>query len=87
MKKDEYAALLVVLVFTIWVALLGLGLSIASAVQAAPGYGNDCILPSVSECRLMPDADGPHTVDRWCAGVGWVSVFTPCLSEFGPYSR
>ncbi|CAJ1502643.1 hypothetical protein MU0083_002984 [[Mycobacterium] kokjensenii] len=69
------------------VALAALGLTMfAPPAQATPGYGSDCILPSVEQCRLLPDADGPHMVERYCPGVGWINVFAPCTSRFGPYS-
>lgn len=70
----------------VWFALLVLSLRVAAEASADPGYGSDCIRPSVSTCRLMPDADGPHVVQRFCAGKGWINVFEPCYSRFGPYA-
>ncbi|MEB3021106.1 hypothetical protein [[Mycobacterium] crassicus] len=54
--------------------------------NATPGYGADCIMPSIKECRLLPDADGPHDVQRYCPGQGWINVFAVCRNRFGPYS-
>ncbi|ORV52936.1 hypothetical protein AWC02_02195 [Mycolicibacter engbaekii] len=59
----------------------------APPAWAAPGYGSDCIMPSVRQCRLVPDGDGPHLVEQYCPGAGWIDVFDPCLSRFGPYGR
>lgn len=61
-------------------------LYMAAPVKAEPGYGQDCIMPSVSECRLVPDADGPHDVEVYCPGQGYVNVFQVCRDAFGPYS-
>lgn len=60
----------------------------AAPAAAEPGYGSDCVLPSVSECRLVPDGEGPHMVQVWCPDTGnYVSVFAPCPGRYsGPYS-
>lgn len=59
----------------------------APAQATTPGYGDDCLMPSVSECRILPDSDGPHMVEQYCPGQGYISVFAPCVSRFGPYGR
>lgn len=69
------------------VAAAAVGSVLAAPASAEPGYGSDCILPSVSECRLVPDGDGPHLVQVWCPDEhSYVSVFAPCPSRYtGPY--
>ncbi len=62
-------------------------LSFATPAQASPGYGDDCLMPSVETCRILPDPDGPHMVEQYCPGQGYISVFAPCVSRFGPYGR
>ena len=67
--------------------LVALGVAVfAPPARATPDPNARCILPSVTQCRLLPDADGPHMVEQWCAGRGWIDVFAPCPSRFGPYS-
>lgn len=70
------------------VAAFAVGLVVAAPASAEPGYGSDCIMPSVSECRLVPDGDGPHMVQVWCPDTNsYVSVFAPCPGRYtGPYS-
>lgn len=62
-------------------------LMVAAPASAEPGYGSDCMLPSVSECRLVPDGDGPHMVQVWCPDTNsYVNVFAPCPGRYtGPY--
>jgi hypothetical protein len=70
------------------VAAPAVGFVVAAPATAEPGYGSDCILPSVSECRLVPDGDGPHMVQVWCPDTNsYVSVFAPCPGRYtGPYN-
>lgn len=69
------------------VAASAVGLRVATPASAEPVYGSECILPSVSECRLVPEGDGPHMVQVWCPDEhSYVDVFAPCPSRYtGPY--
>jgi len=59
---------------------------LVAPLKESPDPSGQCILPSITECRLLPDGNRPHTVERWCAGQGWINVFQTCRSQFGPYS-
>lgn len=63
------------------------GVGFAATANATPGYGSDCQVPWVNTCRLMPDANGPHDIERWCPGQGYINIYAVCNNRFGPYSQ
>lgn len=75
------------IICTAALAATAVGVVVAAPAFAEPGYGSECILPSVPECRLVPEGDGPHMVQVWCPDTdSYVSVFAPCAGrDTGPY--